>query len=72
MSKSSPKWSELASGGMTEQLRSSVGVERKARSIREVDPFGLTCACVRWYYLHVPGKMNTKYQIICENGDDEA
>ena len=71
MSKSSPKWSELASGDMTEQLRSSVGVERKVRSIREVDPFGLTC--VWWYYLfQALGKMNTECQIICEKGDGEA
>ena len=52
----------------TEQLWSSVRVERKARSIRQVDPFGLTCMMV----LPVAGKMNTKCQIICENRNDEA
>ena len=69
MCKSSPKWSELASGGMTEQLRSNVGVERKARSMREVDPLGLTCVydgttCSR--------ENEYKCQIICEKGDSEV
>ena len=66
MSKSSPKWSELVSGGMTEQVRSSVGVERKARSIRVVDPIGLTCVYVGTTC------SRKKYQIIWEKGDDEA
>ena len=43
MSKSRPEWSELARGGMVEQLQSSVGAKREARLIREVDPLGLTC-----------------------------
>ena len=43
MSKSRQKWSELARGGMVEQLQFSVGAKREARLIREVDPLGLTC-----------------------------
>ena len=38
-----PNWSEFTRGGITEQVFRSDDVEKRARSINDVDPLGLTC-----------------------------